>query len=260
MAPLIRILNIFGGLFAFLIVGCQQVYYHAEFRLKAFGKLSNNNYRTIFSAVGATFAESINSCSKFCSEDQRCIGIETCQIREDLFQCRVCCEWKKMGNNVDKQPGCKYLEMGNESGENLASTANLSTVYLHHGQQQLVAAHAVDGFVLCPGNLKLAHSAKERNPLLSIVLKRKDSNVKRVVLYNRQNCCGHQLHDVHVNIIDNGTNYPCGFYPGPAITGHHIVFLCRNGSVGNSIKIQISSKDGQTDWFSVCEVEVYGTS
>lgn len=71
---------------------------------------------------------------------------------------------------------------------------------------------------------------------------------------------GHQLHDVHVNIIGNGTNYPCGFYPGPAITGDHIVFLCRNGSVGNSIKIQISSKDGQTDWLSVCEVEVYGTS
>lgn len=111
MTSIIRILKLAYNIFAFHIVGCQQAYYHAEFRLKFFGKLSSNSCQTIFSAAGATFGESMNSCSKFCSKDQRCIGIEMFQIREDLFRCRVCCEWKTIGNDVDEQPGCKYLEM-----------------------------------------------------------------------------------------------------------------------------------------------------
>ncbi|XP_048741965.2 uncharacterized protein LOC125655640 [Ostrea edulis] len=172
MKSIIRLLKLACNLFAIPIAGCQQAYYHAEFRLRFFGKLSNNNYQTIFSAVGATFGESMNSCSKFCSKDQRCVGIETCQIRSDLFQCRVCCEWKKMGNNVDEQPGCKYLEMNNGNGENLASTANLSTVHVHHGKP-LAASHAVDGLVLCPNTSQMAHTIYERNPWLAIDLKKK---------------------------------------------------------------------------------------
>ena len=47
----------------------------------------------------------------FCSDDQRCIGIELCKMKDELFNCRVCCEWKKLGNRAEAQPGCKYMEM-----------------------------------------------------------------------------------------------------------------------------------------------------
>ncbi|XP_056017437.1 perlucin-like [Ostrea edulis] len=35
-----------------------------------------------------------------------------------LVPVHVCCEWKETGNNIDKQPGCKYLEMVKENGQN----------------------------------------------------------------------------------------------------------------------------------------------
>jgi hypothetical protein len=111
MTALFRVLKLACSLLAFPIVTCQKKHYRAEFGFKFFGKLSDNSYQTIFSAVGETFGESLTLCTKFCIHDQRCIGIETCQIRKDQFQCRVCCGWKKMGNNAEERPGCKYLEM-----------------------------------------------------------------------------------------------------------------------------------------------------
>jgi hypothetical protein len=65
------------------------------------------------------------------------------------------------------------------------------------------------------------------------------------------------LHDVQVYVIDQGRNYPCGFYPGPADNGDRIVIPCRNGAFGSSVKIHIVSKEGQLDVIHVCEVEVY---
>jgi hypothetical protein len=68
---------------------------------------------------------------------------------------------------------------------------------------------------------------------------------------------GERLHDVQVTIIGQGRNYPCGFFPGPAVTGDRIVILCMNGAIGSSVKIQIVSKEGQMDTLTFCEVEVF---
>lgn len=98
----------------FLKMGSPQCDYHGKFSLKFFGKLSSNGFQTIFTAEGKTLGQAAQKCSRFCSGDQRCVGIELCEISVDLFQCRVCCEWKKLGYGyIDEQPGCKYLEMTN---------------------------------------------------------------------------------------------------------------------------------------------------
>jgi hypothetical protein len=68
---------------------------------------------------------------------------------------------------------------------------------------------------------------------------------------------GERLHDVQIDIIGNGANHPCGYYPGPGGTGDRIEVLCRNGAVGDSMKMQILSKGRQSDALSICEVEVY---
>ncbi|XP_062606407.1 fucolectin-like [Saccostrea cucullata] len=247
---------IFLGLISvFFGVACQQARYHGEFHLKFFGKLLNKNYQTIFSAEGSTFGRTINKCSQFCVNDQRCIGVEICQIRQDLFQCRVCCEWKKMGtNNIDEHPGCKYLEMEIENRSNLAANATLSTVF----DSNHLASNAVDGITTCEivsGPARIAHSKTEINPWLKIGL-RNSVSVKRVLIHNRQDCCGERLQNVTINVTQNGENYPCGFYPGPAQSGDRILFLCESGSTGNGVTISILS-NGHPGILAVCEVEVY---
>lgn len=98
----------------FLKVVSAQCEYHGGFSLKFFGKLSTNGFQTLFTAEGKTLGQALQKCSKFCTSDQRCVGIELCELNLDLFQCRVCCEWKKLGYGyIDEQPGCKYLEMAN---------------------------------------------------------------------------------------------------------------------------------------------------
>jgi hypothetical protein len=65
----------------------------------------------------------------------------------------------------------------------------LSSEYISYGVT-LAAEHAVDRNVKCSDSRKLAHSAYEINPWLSILLKRNNTNVRKVVLYNRQDYHG----------------------------------------------------------------------
>jgi hypothetical protein len=104
-------LKVIGLVIAIQHVISQQFYYHREFHLIFNGKLPDDYYQTIFSADGTSYGKTLSKCTNYCVNDQRCVGLELCQIKPDLFRCRVCCEWKKLGNHKDPQPGCKYLEM-----------------------------------------------------------------------------------------------------------------------------------------------------
>ncbi|XP_062606401.1 pentraxin fusion protein-like [Saccostrea cucullata] len=250
------IMKLFYPVLIFLGVECQEPRYHGEFNLRFYGKLPSKDYQTIFSAENQTFGRTINQCSQFCISDQRCIGIEICQIRQDLFQCRVCCEWKKMGtNNIDEHPGCKYLEMENRGSENLAMNATMSTAYnINH-----LASNAVDGITTCiieSSPARVAHTDLEIRPWLKIILKN-SVNVKEVLIYNRQDCCGEKFHNVEVNVTENGQKTPCGFYPGPGESKDRILFLCENGARGDGVIISIVRNE-QPVYLGVCEVEVFG--
>jgi hypothetical protein len=69
----------------------------------------------------------------------------------------------------------------------VASTAELSSEYVLVGNTFL-AAHVVDGNVFCSG-FDTAGTQYERNPWLLIDLKRKNSNINRVVLSTWSLCC-----------------------------------------------------------------------
>lgn len=78
----------------------------------------------------------------------------------------------------------------------------------------------------------------------------------------RMNYCstfhiGNRLHDVQINIRNNGTEASCGFYKGPADTGDRISVYCVSGTVGRYVQLTILSHVGNFDIFNVCEVQVF---
>ncbi|XP_056001777.1 uncharacterized protein LOC125667550 [Ostrea edulis] len=224
-----------------------------EFHLKFNGKLSVDGYQTIFSANGTSFGNAMHKCINFCYEDQRCIGVEVCELNPELFKCRVCCEWMKLGNHTETQPGCKYLETIDENGENLAVTGELSTIF--DEENLFNGSNAVDGVTSCNIAPSMAANESEKASWLRIGLKEK-VRVWKVLLYNRQSY-GDRLHDVSVNVTGNEINHLCGFYPGPGGNGDQLLFLCKNGIIGDTVTITIQAKEGQTEILNLCEVEVF---
>ncbi|XP_056001238.1 uncharacterized protein LOC130048474 isoform X2 [Ostrea edulis] len=174
----------FAGLVFAIQQAISQQCSRKEFHLKFNGKLSVDVYQTIFSADGTSFGNAMKKCINFCRDDQRCIGVEVCELNAELFKCRVCCEWKKLGNHAETQPGCKYLEMVDGNGENIAETGKLSTVF----NSRYIEEHAVDGITLCKWS-QIAATKSERAPWLRIGLKR-NTTVWKVLLYNRQDDYG----------------------------------------------------------------------
>lgn len=88
-------------------------HYQRQFRLKSFGSLTSA-YKVLFSGDGGSFPAALRECNEFCQGDRRCIGMEICQIREDLYRCRACCEWMKLGKKAELTKdmiACKYYEM-----------------------------------------------------------------------------------------------------------------------------------------------------
>lgn len=66
-----------------------------------------------------------------------------------------------------------------------------------------------------------------------------------------------RLHDVQVNIINNGKEASCGFYKGPADRGDQIALFCASGTVGRYVLMKILSQPGEADYINVCEVQVF---
>lgn len=69
---------------------------------------------------------------------------------------------------------------------------------------------------------------------------------------------GERLHDVQVNIINNGMEASCGFYKGPADLGDRISVYCASGAVGRYVLITILSlPEEKDDSLNICEVQVF---
>lgn len=58
-----------------------------KFRINSSGSLSGayNAYKVLFSGNGGSFHAALRECTEFCWGDRRCIGMEVCRIREDLY-------------------------------------------------------------------------------------------------------------------------------------------------------------------------------
>lgn len=80
------------------------------------GSLSNE-LSILFAIERPTFISAAVSCKTQCGGDRRCIGLEICQIQEHLYQCRACCGWKKLGQEMANKnlADCGYFQMVNVS-------------------------------------------------------------------------------------------------------------------------------------------------
>lgn len=84
-------------------------YYKDKFSFTTFGSLTSSN-NILFTTELNSHGKVIISCSNFCREDRRCIGIEVCRIKEELFRCRACCSWMKTNKQqFISDDNCKYL-------------------------------------------------------------------------------------------------------------------------------------------------------
>lgn len=85
-------------------------YNHNRFSFATFGSLTSNN-NILFITEQNLHSRVILNCSNFCRKDRRCIGMEVCRIKEELFRCRACCSWmitnKQQFISADN---CKYLK------------------------------------------------------------------------------------------------------------------------------------------------------
>jgi hypothetical protein len=67
---------------------------------------------------------------------------------------------------------------------------------------------------------------------------------------------GDRLHDVELQALRDGGQFTtCGFYKGPGKTGQIIDFPCPEGTIGQTVKVQITS--GTSNILELCEVEIY---
>ena len=88
-------------------------YYQRQFELKFSGSLTSG-YEVLFSDEGNTFAAAIHQCSKFCHSDIRCVGMELCRERDDMYRCRACCETTTLKDKdllYNDNSDCRYMEM-----------------------------------------------------------------------------------------------------------------------------------------------------
>lgn len=86
--------------------------HQAQYKLQFRGSLTD--HVGILSAVsGPSFSSAmVNYVNKY-RYDRRLSGVEICKIRVELYQCRACCSWKKLGieqsgNHTDS---CVYFQM-----------------------------------------------------------------------------------------------------------------------------------------------------
>lgn len=94
-------------------------------------------------------------------------------------------------------------------------------------------------------------STLDKNRPKSHLWRQKSHHLQQTgLLWNR-------LHDVQINIRNNGTEASCGFYKGPADTGDRISVYCVSGTVGRYVQLTILSHVGNFDIFNVCEVQVF---
>nr|XP_034332172.1 fucolectin-like [Crassostrea gigas] len=128
---------------------------------------------------------------------------------------------------------------------------SLSSIY--HND---TVSNAVDNVIECTNHLLTAHTLDELQPWLKIDLQA-IYDVKKVIIYNRQDCCGDRLHDVQVNITNNGPEASCGFYEGPADDGDRIAVYCAFGAVGRYVLITILNPPEEKDPLNICEVQVF---
>ena len=65
-----------------------------KFEIKATVPLPSTDFKPLFTVDDSK--AKFHQCLFLCERNQQCIGVEICKIKEGLFRCQACCEWKKV--------------------------------------------------------------------------------------------------------------------------------------------------------------------
>ena len=91
MMPLLKVI----GLYVQIIRGFSQQCENKDLTILAKTQIPIPDFKPIFTADHFTFGVSFQNCLHHCDTNDRCIGFEVCQVNENLYRCRGCCEWRK---------------------------------------------------------------------------------------------------------------------------------------------------------------------
>ena len=86
----------------------------------------------------------------------------------------------------------------------------------------------------------------------------KPSLITRIVLYNRADCCGRQLSNFHLSVLDQTEQEVFGEdYPGVVMQGGAQEFHLPEGTKGKVVKIQLNGWNLDGDgYLPLAEVQV----
>ncbi|XP_063398208.1 fucolectin-1-like [Mytilus trossulus] len=103
------------------------------------------------------------------------------------------------------------------------------------------------------GNLNtFSHTTTEQSPYWEVDLGR-NYKIRQIEIFVRRTCCGNLIRNLNITAgPSHNLMTRCGFYPGPANTGDHLVFECRPIINGRYVRIQ---KNDSTN-LALAEVQV----
>nr|XP_022302975.1 uncharacterized protein LOC111110670 isoform X2 [Crassostrea virginica] len=230
-----------------------QAYAGRKFEIKATVPLPSTDFKALFTVDDSK--DMFHRCFFLCERNQQCIGVEICKVKEDLFRCQACCEWKKVKKygTMSGASNCTYYEQQIDFGTNLAlnKSATLSTT---QADPKYNPSNAVDGKKYCTISSPGAVSDHSLRPWLLIQLKMTFdvTMVTAFASYYR-----YELDDITVIVSDGHVNHTCGGqYPGPTQPYDVVRFLCGPGTRGSNITILRNTTN--TGYLNVCEVEIFG--
>ena len=87
-----------------------QTYAGQKFKIKATVPLPSTDFKPLFTVDDSRGR--FHKCFFLCERNQQCIGVQICKVKEDLFRCQACCEWKKVKNYTTQSgaSNCTYYE------------------------------------------------------------------------------------------------------------------------------------------------------
>ena len=83
------------GLYVQIIRGFSQQCENKDLTILAKTQTPSADFKPIFTTDHIKFGVSFQNCFHHCDTNDRCIGFEVCQVNENLYRCRGCCEWRK---------------------------------------------------------------------------------------------------------------------------------------------------------------------
>ncbi|XP_045181117.2 protein hook homolog [Mercenaria mercenaria] len=100
------------------------------------------------------------------------------------------------------------------------------------------------------------HTDAEMNPWWQVDLQR-PYFINRVVIKNRADCCGENLHNLVISVRkeQGSTEEICGHFEGPSTNGATETIQCYNTVFGRYLKIQMNANS--LNYLTLCEVEIF---